>query len=251
MRIGILQCDDVRSSLSTEFGEYSMMIAEQLSAIDETFTFQTYETHEGQLPDEISECDAYIITGSRYTIFDSEALWINGLLDFIVCLNKANVRAVGIGFGYHAIASAMECKVERADTGWLIGVHAIEVQEQADFMQPSASRLHLAMLSEDQVQSITDHVSVLASSTKCPYTMLQFGENMLGVQGRPELSPTFAKRLLNLRQDEFPSKRFAKGIESFAENDVDNELIFTWFANFMRLGHCEETAEIAANDSGE
>lgn len=247
MRIGILQCDDVRSSLSTEFGEYPEMIESQLSVIDETFTFQTYKAHQGQLPDDIEECDAYILTGSRCTVFDTDALWVNGLLDFIVRLNKANVKTIGICFGYHLIASAMECKIERADMGWLIGVHGAEVQIETPFMEPTVSTFHLAMLTEDQVQSLNGNTTVLASSPKCPNMMVQFGENMLGIQGRPEFSAEFAKRLLNLRQEEFPSKRFAKGIASFAEHEPDNQLIFTWFANFLRSGQTEQNADVTSD----
>lgn len=236
MRIGILQCDDVRSSLSTEFGEYPAMIKNQLAVIDETFMFHTYKAHHGQLPDDVSECDAYILTGSRCTVFDTDALWANSLLDFIVRLNKANIKTIGICFGYHLIANAMESKIERADTGWLIGLHKAEVQIETAFMEPLVSTFYLAMLCEDQVQELSDNAIVLASAPQCPNMMVQFGENMLGIQGRPEFSPVFAKRLLNLRQEEFPSKRFAKGIDSLTEQEPDNELIFKWFANFIRLG---------------
>lgn len=245
MRIGILQCDDVRSSLSTEFGEYPEMIAKQLATIDETFTFQTYKAHRGQLPDEVDACDAYILTGSRYTVFDTDALWMNGLSDFIVRLHKADIKTIGICFGYRLLAEVMGCKIERTEAGWLVGVHQATVEVEKPFMQPPATTFHLAMLSEDQVQVLGDNVTVLASSPRCPRMMLQFGENMLGIQGRPEFSVAFAKRLLTLRQDSFPSRRFTKGIASFAQHQPDNQLIFNWFANFIKSG--KNTGETAAN----
>lgn len=234
MRIGILQCDDVRSSLSTEFGEYPEMIANQLATIDETFTFQTYKAHQGQLPEDVDVCDAYILTGSRYTVFDTDALWMNGLSDFIVRLHKANIKTIGICFGYRLLAEVMGCKIERTEAGWLIGVHQATVEVEMPFMQPPAKTFQLAMLSEDQVQTLGENVTVLATSPKCPKMMLQFGENMLGIQGRPEFSVPFAKRLLTLRQDSFPSRRFAKGIASFTQCQPDNQLIFNWFANFIK-----------------
>lgn len=235
MRIGILQCDDVRSSLSTEFGEYADMIQVSFNELDsETpFEFEVFKAHLGQLPDCVEEYEAYIITGSRHSILDSDALWINSLVDFIVRLNKAQITAIGIGFGHHLIAEAMGCKIERSDMGWLIGVHAVTVQHEAAFMSPKTGEYRLAMLSSDQVQAITEQTTVLAGSPKCPYAMLQFGDNMLGVQGRPEFSAAFAKRLLTLRQEEFPSKRFANGIASFSEQTQDNALMFSWFAHFI------------------
>lgn len=245
MKIGILQCDDVRSSLSTEFGEYPTMIETPLGELDKDFEFETYKAHEGQLPDCVTECDAYILTGSRYSVLDTDALWINSLLDFVVRLHKANIATIGICFGYHLIAEAMGCKVERADMGWLIGVHRLNISHPQSFMSPAMDHVHLVMLSEDQVQEINDTVTVLAGSAKCPYAVLQFGDNMLGVQGRPEFSPKFAQRLLNLRKEEFPSKRFANGINSFAEYELDNAVMFSWFAQFIlqRQIHTDENDE--------
>lgn len=243
MRIGILQCDDVRSSLSVEFGEYPSMIADQLAIADETFEFHTYRVHEGVLPDCIHDCDAYVITGSRHSIFDAEVLWINCLQNFIVRLNKAKIKTIGICFGHQLMAEALGGKVERADCGWLVGVHKVTMKQHKAFMQPSAERFYVAMMCEDQVQQISETAEILASSKNCEYAMLQYGDHMLSVQGHPEFSPEFAKRLLRIRQDDFPSKRYEKGSASFAEHELDSGLIFKWFARFLAEGYEPEQAE--------
>lgn len=250
MRIGILQCDDVRSSLSPEFGEYPEMIESRLAGLDERFTFKTYKAHQGLLPDCVHDCDAYILTGSHYSVFDNEALWINSLQDFVVRLNKAKIKTIGICFGHQLIAGVMGGKVERADCGWLIGVHEVQIQHIQPFMQPLAKQFHIAMMCEDQVQTVSDEATVLASSPKCPYAMLQYDEHMLTIQGHPEFSQAFAKCLLNVRQDEFPSKRYEIGAQSFAEHQLDGELIFNWFAHFLTAGfepkpQIDQTAEVA------
>lgn len=233
MKIGILQCDDVRSSLSPDFGEYSDMIAERLFLQNETFEFHTYQAHHGILPECVEECDAYILTGSRYSVFDSDVLWINGLMNFVVRLNKAQIKTIGICFGHQIIAEAMGGKVERADCGWVIGVHEATIKQQRSFMQPSKESFHIAMMCEDQVQKIGEEAIILASGPQCEYAMLQYGEHILSVQGHPEFSPDFAKSLLNIRQGELPSKRYERGSKSFSEHSLDSDLVFSWFAHFL------------------
>lgn len=243
MRIGILRCDKVRSSLSNEFGEYPEMIEKAFSAIDDALEFQTYYTDEGKLPDCTDECDAYVITGSRYSVFDSDELWINQLRDFIVRLHKSETKAIGICFGHQLIAQAMGGKVERADCGWQIGVHSGNILAQKDYMQPQASAVHIAMMCEDQIHTIPDNAEVIATSPACEHLILQYNNHFLSTQGHPEFSQDFAKALIHVRQDEFPSKRLEKGLSSFAENELDGSVLFQWFVNFLTQDKLDEAAE--------
>lgn len=245
MRIGILQCDDVRSSLSPEFGEYPDMIAACLSQQHESFEFHTYPAHHGVLPESIEECDAYILTGSRHSVFDTDVLWVNGLTNFVVQLNKAEIKTIGICFGHQLIAEVMGGKVERADCGWLVGVHKTLVSQPKSYMKPSQSSFNVAMMCEDQVQKISKEATILASSKQCEYAMLQYGDHMLSIQGHPEFSQGFAKSLLNIRQEELPSKRYQRGSESFSKHRLDSDLVFSWFAHFLlstgASGNSEDT----------
>ncbi len=235
MRIGILQCDSVRSTLSETYGEYPEMIESAFSAADDSLEFATYPSYLGVLPDAIEECDAYLITGSRHSVFDHDKeLWINPLRDFIVKLNKAKKKLLGICFGHELIADVMGGKVERADCGWQIGIHKAEITKPQDFMEPKTGIFYLPMMCEDQIQSIGEEAVVLAKTPSSPYAMLQYGRHILTTQGHPEFSQDFAKALITLRKDEFPSKRFDKGLASFSDNKVDKELIFTWFTNFLK-----------------
>lgn len=235
MQIGILQCDNVRSSLSPEYGEYPEMIEQKFAKLGkpQSLQFQIYRTHEGVLPDSVDECEAYIITGSRHSVLDTDELWIHQLQNFIVRLNKAKIKTIGICFGHQVMAVAMGGKVERADCGWQIGVHRTRVLHEASFMRPYAEYFHVAMLCEDQVDKIAGEVTVLATTPKCDFAMLMYGEHFLSIQGHPEFSPEFAKALLAVRQDEFPSKRLDVGMASFSTHKLDGERLFTWFLNFL------------------
>ncbi len=234
MKIGILRCDKVRSTLSAEFGEYPEMIKQAFTNIDSELAFQTYHADEGHLPECANECDAYIITGSRYSVFDTDELWINPLRDFIVRLHKAQIKTIGVCFGHQLIAEAMGGKVERADSGWQIGVHRAIIQQQCDFMRPKMAAIYVTMMCEDQIQILPDSATVLAKSQGCEYMMVQYDNHFLSIQGHPEFSLDFAKALVNLCQDDFPAKRLEKGLSSFSENEMNGELLFQWFVNFLQ-----------------
>ncbi len=235
MQIGILQCDSVRSTLSETYGEYPAMIEAAFRATDDSLTFKTYPSYLGVLPDDIENCDAYIITGSRHSVFDhDEELWINPLRDFIIKLNKAKKKLLGLCFGHELIADVMGGKVERADCGWQIGIHTVEITQHRDFMQPKTDALYLPMMCEDQVQSIGEEATIMAQGKNSQYAILQYGDHILTTQGHPEFTQDFAKALITLRQDEFPSKRFEKGLASFSENQTDRETVFRWFTNFLK-----------------
>lgn len=249
MRIGILRCDKVRSTLSAEFGEYPEMIEAAFAAIHDGFSFHTYFVDEGQLPECPNECDAYIITGSRHSVFDTDELWINQLRDFVVRLHKAQIKAIGICFGHQLIAEAMGGKVERADSGWQIGVHRAVINEQKAFMQPRSATIHVAMMCEDQIQTLPETATVLAKSQGCEYMMLQYNDHFLSLQGHPEYSPEFAKALLNVRQDDFPAKRLEKGLASFSEHDMNGKLLFQWFYHFLTQPHVEQATDTETEHS--
>lgn len=242
MQIGILRCDDIRSSLSAEYGQQDEMImagflqaqAENSAYEALPITFKSYDAFSRKLPENLDECDAYVITGSRFSVLDSgDVQWMNQLQNFIVRLHKAKIKTIGLCFGHQIIATALGGKIERAEQGWQLGVYKANITQTATFMQPEANTFYVVMISEDEVTLLPPQSEVLASSQNCPYLMVQYSETMLGCQGHPEFSKPFAKALLNIRKEEFPRKRFDDSIVSFNEYTPDNALLFSWFLDFL------------------
>ena len=79
LKIGILQADDVLPQLATQYGEYPVMFQQLLQAAnvrnDISLEFVTYRVNAGIYPSEIDEVDAYILTGSKSSVYE-DALWI-------------------------------------------------------------------------------------------------------------------------------------------------------------------------------
>lgn len=200
---------------------------------EQPFEFIVYKAYEGVLPDNLEDCDAYFLTGSRFSVFDNGALWINPLRDFIVRLNKAKIKTIAVCFGHQLMAEAMGGKVERADCGWQIGVHTATVQVSKDYMQPQAQTLRVAMMCEDQIHELPSSAEIIATMPACEYAWLQYGDHFLSTQSHPEFSQAFARAVINVRQGEFPSKRLENGLRSFSQGDLDGLLIFQWFVRFL------------------
>ncbi len=262
MKIGILQCDSVRSTLSAKYGEYADMIKEAVLRIDDDATFEIYQAYKKELPTAIDECDAYIITGSRDSVFE-DFPWIDNLLQFVISLNKEKVKVLGFCFGHQIIAKALGGKVERDDVGWNIGLKKFEVKEQLKVIVDEAleskinkeekdtdkaknlfgknKSFEIIMMSKDKVKELPEKAEVLAFGTTCKYGVLQYENHFLTAQGHPEFSKEFAKALLVVCKKDIPAKRYEKGMATFLEKNTNNDTddtvgvdIFKLFYNFLK-----------------
>ena len=86
IKIGLLRADDVAPDLAKIYGEYPQMIKQLVLAANqargaqaETLEFSTYAVNREQYPADINEVDAYIISGSKSSVYDPEP-WIKKLL---------------------------------------------------------------------------------------------------------------------------------------------------------------------------
>ncbi|MGB1140351.1 MAG: glutamine amidotransferase-related protein, partial [Halioglobus sp.] len=106
MKLGILKTDAVRPDFVPEFGEYPDMFAALLSRVDPAMEFVTYDVEEGEFPDDIDTADAYLITGSKSSVYDDKP-WIKRLMQFVHELHVRRKKLVGICFGHQLVAEAL------------------------------------------------------------------------------------------------------------------------------------------------
>ena len=94
MRIGILQTDSVRDEFQGEFGDYPAMFRAMLmaSADDDADRISRLRRAARRIPGALDECDAYLITGSRESVYDDQP-WIHRLAEFVRQLDAARAQA--------------------------------------------------------------------------------------------------------------------------------------------------------------
>ena len=236
MRIGILKADGVNPRLQPEFGEYPAMITRVLKraaefAANDTLEFLVYDVELGEYPKQLADCDGYIITGSKSSVYD-DVPWVHQLLDFVRALDASRTPTVGICFGHQLMAHALGGKAEPAAVGWRVGVHHAQVINTASFMAPYAGAFALLYSHKDQGASLPAGATVLATCDSCPNAMFQIGKHMLGLQGHPEFIKDYSKGLLALRRETLGESLYAAGMASLQEN-TDEVLVGAWILRFL------------------
>src|SRR5262245_51439099 len=169
MRIGILRTDSVRPEFQVEFGDYPAMFRAMLmqSADDEPIEFRDYDVQHREYPTTLDECDAYLITGSRHSVYEDQP-WIHRLADFVRDLNDAEHKLIGICFGHQLVAHALGGETRAAEQGWAVGVQDNYVLTPAEWMTPYRERFGLLSSHKDQVVRLPDGAEVFAATDFCP-----------------------------------------------------------------------------------
>lgn len=231
MIIGILQTDRVKPEFSTLFGEYPAMFQSLLRNINLHLEFRIYDVRDNIYPDDIHECDSYIITGSKASVYDTDP-WISILQKFIVALDQQQKKLVAVCFGHQLVAQTFGGKTEKSDKGWGVGVHTCQIQKYRCWMKPPMHHYNLIVSHQDQVTQLPDKAELLAGSQFCPVAMFQRGNNILAIQGHPEFSKNYAEALMQHRRHSLGEAEFEQGICSL-QSSTDDIGIAQWILTFM------------------
>ncbi|BAJ02448.1 GMP synthase [Shewanella violacea] len=232
MIIGILQCDDVTEELQQSYGNYPQMFTQLFAALEKDLKFNVYCVTEGQYPLSIHECDAYILTGSRFGVNDVHE-WISKLEGFVLELYQANKKLIGICFGHQMIVKALGGVVETSSKGWGLGVSTTQVKVVQQWMHQGQNEISLVVSHQDQVKLLPQGSKILASSDFCPFYMIQINGHFLGIQGHPEFSKDYSYDFMQAKRASIPRKCIQAGIASLASN-IDDRLVARWLINFIK-----------------
>lgn len=229
MIVGILQADSVLPQFQVEHGDYPDMFEALLSA--HQVQCKHYNVEVMEYPS-IDDCDGYIITGSKQSVCDDEP-WIVRLSEFVRALHQRKKSTVGICFGHQLIAHALGGRTQSAPGGWGVGIHEIQMNGPASFMDPVLEQVRLIVSHKDQVMALPEGAKVIASNDFCPVAMFTVGEHMLGMQGHPEFSKSYSADLMEYRRAILGEEKYALGIRSL-EGPLDADIVVTWIINFLK-----------------
>ena len=242
IKIGILRADDVSPELAVDFGQYPQMVEDLANAANlaratgtESLAFTTYAVNRQEYPSHIDEVDAYIITGSKSSVYDQEP-WIEELHRFIETLHNSKKKTVGICFGHQIIASALGGKVEKAAVGWGLGVKSTQLIDAAAAaglqLDSDESSINLLYSHQDQVTVPAPDSTLLATTDICPVAMSAIGEHILSFQGHPEFSHDYAQALYRLREKNYPPAIYKNAMASLQEQE-HGALVANWIIDFI------------------
>lgn len=224
LKIGILQADDVVPHLAEKYGEYPAMIQQLLSSANDEkkvdLQFATYAVNTGAYPADIDEVDAYVLTGSKSSVYE-DVPWIVELGAFVRALHSRKKKLLGICFGHQMVAHALGGETSLSTAGWSLGVKKTD---------PIAANLlgnrpfNLIYSHQDQITKPVEGTVVLASTDTCSIAACSLGNHILSFQGHPEFYPDYTRELYDFRRENYPPAIYQKAMDSFQEK-VDQPFV--------------------------
>lgn len=232
MKIGILKTDAVRPEWVPNFGEYPDMFTALLAKADPDLEFAVYDVEEGEYPDDIDEVDAYLITGSKSSVYEEKA-WIARLMDFVRELHAREKKIVGICFGHQIIAHALGGKTEKSHKGWGVGRHTHSFNHSPDWHDGGDADFDILVSHQDQVVANATGAKVLAGSDFCENAVVQLGDHILTFQGHPEFVSEYSREIMDFRREAIGEDVYSSGMDSLAK-DAEGDRVARWIVNFLK-----------------
>jgi GMP synthase-like glutamine amidotransferase len=232
MKLGILKTDAVRPEWASNFGEYPDMFTALLGRVDSSLEFVTYDVEEGEYPGDVDEVDAYLITGSKSSVYDDKP-WIATLMDFVRTLNARKKKVVGICFGHQIVAHALGGKTAKSSKGWGVGRHTHRFDVIPAWHDGGESDFDILVSHQDQIVENANGATVLASSDFCENAVVQLGDHILTFQGHPEFVSGYSREIMELRREAIGEGVYANGVASLSK-EAEGDRVARWIVSFLR-----------------
>ncbi len=232
MKLGILNVLDSRESDIDWQGSTAEIYVRFLESVQAPFEYVTYEVAQGQLPESIDACDAYLITGSPTGAYDADP-WIKPLAAFIHESYHNHKRLVGICFGHQILADALGGHVEKSEKGKGLGLKTFAINATKPWMSKPTSQCSLYFVHQDQVIDLPPEAELLGGNAFCPNALYTIDNRVLGVQGHPEFTRDLMEKILTAYKEQADPEVLATAVASLNNGTPDNKLMATWIVNFL------------------
>ncbi len=238
MRIGILETATLEPAVKNKYGSYAEMFQRLFLSVDNQLQFNDYPVINGLYPDSIDECDAFLITGSKFDAHGEDP-WILKLRDYIIDLHQQRKRLIGICFGHQLIARALGGLTQRNKNGWGVGNACSHIDQVKPWMgaennQSSKKQFSLLVSHQDQVVKLPDQAQLIASSDYCPISSYQVGNHILTFQGHPEFQAEYLRYTMTKRHDLIGEEKYQQAMASLKQPN-DSLLVTRWMINFVKI----------------
>lgn len=222
MKIGILQTGHAPDELLPTTGDVYTYFERMLNG--HGFAFTTYSVIDMAFPQSITECDGWIITGSKHGAY--EALdFIAPLEELIRDIYAADIPLVGICFGHQIIAQALGGKVEKFSGGWAVG------RTNYDW---NGETVALNAWHQDQVTERPMDTTVYAANDFCENAALVYGDRIFTIQPHPEYGADFISGLLDYRGKGVVPEHQMDEARANLDKPNDNQRIAAQIARFFK-----------------
>jgi len=199
----------------------------------------SYCVKDNEFPNNISQYDGVMITGSPASVFDDDP-WVAVMMGLIKVIASLDMPLFGACFGHQAIALALGGQVETNPDGWVFGVTEMDVTRHEQWTNELGQTLTQYASHIEQVTRLPAGAKVLLSSTVCPIAGFAIGLNIYTTQNHPEMDKDFISVLI----DELEPKvgvEVAQIARASLAVHVDTAVYAETIARFFELAQNPET----------
>ncbi len=198
------------------------------------FECQAFEITRGEYPDPSGAFDAFIVTGSKKGVYDPDP-WIASLSAFIQNCNLERRKLIGICFGHQLIAHALGGDASRSEKGWGLGLREFDITAKKSWMDPALNRCALYFSHQDQVTALPTGAELLGSSEFCLNALYCIGDQVLGIQGHPEISPGLMAEIIEQRKERVGVEVHNDALNSLNNGTPDARTVARWIIKFISM----------------
>lgn len=216
--------------MAARHGRFGQWAADAIGTASVAFEFRFFRCYRGEFPEDINDCDAYVLTGSVASAQDQDP-WIKTLSALIKDASKTK-PVVGICFGHQLCHQTFGGKIEVSNKGWGVGVHQYDVVDAPDWMVPQLETLRLKTSHGEQVVQAAKGTSVIATSEFCLNSVTTIGNNILTIQGHPDFTRALSRDIYEGRRASLGDSIIDEALLSLSQ-PVDDAAVNEWIAHFI------------------
>lgn len=202
LTIGILECDQLSPELIEQYQCYSAMFKRLILSVAPAIECRVFNVLDGHLPEDLTQCDAYLLTGSKTGVYDAEP-WLADLSAWVKAAYAFKVPLAGFCFGHQFLNHHLGGYAAKSEKGWGLGVMTHARKLDAAWLAGMPTQLNLLYSHQDQVVAVAEHAQLLYGSEFCQVGATWQAGRLLTFQGHPEFTKAYSRALMTLRRERY------------------------------------------------
>lgn len=235
LRIGILLAGETGVDMRPHNPTYQEMFSAFFAPLTDEIDITFIHTRHGDFPDELSDYDAYLISGSKYGVYDDQP-WIPRLMDFIRSAYSAYIPMIGVCFGHQLLAHTLGGEAVLSHKGWGVGVKDMTLQadlpETDGYHKGKGQSVRLLYMHQDQVIQLPSDAIPLLGDDFCPFAAFTIPGRVLSFQGHPEFTPDYLSALIDRRNNSIGDDKAMLARQTL-NTPTDNDQVREWMRHFL------------------